>query len=179
MSSISALNNVALLILQPQRTPSGGTPVANSLLASANGVSSHSASGSPLTQAQGKINESMFSVNNLDATKMKARLFERVGKEFGINQDDYDTLFSYGSAIKTALEDLKQKSPSTIPAIEKKLGLDELGISLDTLVNAIVDPQGSDGDKLDAALNKKLGEDAKGKTGQASFKQDEIGVYGR
>lgn len=178
MSSISALNTVSLLILQPQRALSGGASAGDNLLASANGVAGLT-SGSPMTQAQGKINQSMFSVNNLDATQMKARLFERVGKEFGINQDDYDSLFSYGSAIKTALEDLKQKSPSTVTAIEKKLGLDELGVSLDTLVNAIVDPQGSDGDKLDAALAKKLGEDAKGKAVHASFKQDDIGVYGR
>jgi len=121
----------------------------------------------------------MFSVNNTDSTQMKARLFERVGQAFGIKQDDYKSLFAYGSAIKKAVDDLKQKSPSAVTQIEKKLGLDELGVSLDTLVNAVVDPQGSDGDKLDAALKKSLGEHDKGKDKGVSPQPDEIGVYGR
>ncbi|RUT99647.1 hypothetical protein EOD23_24765 [Mesorhizobium sp. USDA-HM6] len=179
MSSISALNNAALLILQPQRPTSAA--IGDSLVASINGVSAGTGAGLPLTQARARITESMFSVNNLDATQMKARLFERVGKEFGIDQDDYDSLFSYGSAIKTALDDLKQKSPSRIAEIEKKLGLDELGISLDTLVNAIVDPNGGDGDKLDAALEKKAGDHGRGEGKAASHtptQPDEIGLYG-
>ncbi|MDX8503188.1 hypothetical protein RFM99_33050 [Mesorhizobium sp. VK4C] len=127
MSPLSALNN-AVLILQPQRPTSAAASVGDSLVASINRVYAGTGAGSPLTQAQARITESMFSVNNLDATQMKARLFERVGKEFGIDQDDYDSLFSYGSAIKTALDDLKQKSPSSIAEIEKKLGLDELSV---------------------------------------------------
>lgn len=176
MSSLTALNSATLLILQPQRQQPAVQSPATDLVATINGAASPA--GSPLTQAQGKINESMFSVNNTDSTQMKARLFERVGQEFGIKQDDYKSLFAYGSAIKKAVDDLKQKSPSAITQIEKKLGLDELGVSLDTLVNAIVDPQGSDGDKLDAALKKYLGEhDNKGNG--ASLQPDEIGVYGR
>ncbi|MET3596483.1 MULTISPECIES: hypothetical protein [Mesorhizobium] len=181
MSPLSALNNAALLILQPQRSTSVSASVGDSLVASINRAHAGTGAASPLTQAQARITESMFSVNNLDATQMKARLFERVGKEFGIDQDDYDSLFSYGSAIKTALDDLKQKSPSSIAEIEKKLGLDELGISLDTLVNAIVDPNGSDGDRLDAALEKKAGDRGRGEGKAASHtptQPDEIGLYG-
>jgi hypothetical protein len=178
MPSISALSSAAALFLRPQRPASSNASAGDNLIASVNSVSGH-AGASSLTQAQGKINESMFSVNNTDATQMKARLFERVGKEFGIKQEDYDSLSSYGSAIKIALDDLKQKSPSSIAAIEKKLGLDELGVSLETVVNAIIDPQGSDDDRLDAALNKKIGEIAKGGSNTPTQQPDEIGLYGR
>ncbi|TIT70995.1 MAG: hypothetical protein E5W56_22360, partial [Mesorhizobium sp.] len=66
-------------------------------------------------------------------------------------------MFSYGSAVKNAVEALKRQSPSAIAEIERQLGLDQLGISLDTLVNAIVDPTGGDRDRLDAAPEKHLG----------------------
>jgi len=177
MSSLSALNNAALLILQQQRPQSAVAE--DSLVASANGVSSPAGSGagSPLIQAQAKISGSMFSVNSLNITAMKVRLMERVGKEFAIDQGDYQSLFSYGTAVKNAVEALKQRSASEIIAIEKKLGLDQLGVSLDTLVNAIIDPNGSDSDRLDAALKKQAGDDAVG-DGQATG-PDEIGLYGR
>ena len=175
MSSISALSS-SLLFLQPRRPASSNASAGDSLVASINGGSSRAGAASSLTQAQARISEQMFSVNNTDATQMKARLFERVGKAFGIKQDDYDSLSSYGSAIKSALDELKQKSPSSIAAIEKKLGLDQLGVSLDTVVNAMVDPQGHDGDKLDAALNKKIDEQGRA---APSTRQDEIGLYSR
>ncbi|MDX8468864.1 hypothetical protein RFM26_24450 [Mesorhizobium sp. VK23B] len=181
MSPLSALNSAAFLILQPQRPTSTVTSAGDGLVASINGASAGPGAGSPLSQAQARITESMFSVNHLDATQMKARLFECVGKEFGIDQDDYDSLFSYGSAIKTALDEMEQKSPSSIAQIEKKLGLDELGISLETLVNAIVDPAGGDGDRLDAALEKKAEEHGKDEgtaVSHAPAQPDEIGLYG-
>ena len=174
MPSLSALNAATAVLLQRPTAAvrSAGDNLVASISPAASGI------GSPLVQAQGKITESMFSVNNLDPTQMKARLFERVGKAFGINQDDYASLFAYGSAIKTALGEMKQKSPSDIALIEKKLGLDELGVSLDTVVNAIVDPQSSDSDTLDAALKTFLGETTNGKgENPASIEQDEIGLY--
>jgi hypothetical protein len=72
---------------------------------------------------------------------------------------------------------LKRQSPSAIAEIEKQLGLDQVGVSLDTLVNAIIDPQGSDGDKLDAALKNHLSDHGKGEGNGASFHPDEIGLY--
>jgi hypothetical protein len=184
MPSLSALNSAALLILlQPRPSSTAGSAGAD-LVAGIDGVSSPTGSGfgSPLMQAQAKISESMFSVNSIDPTAMKVRLIERVGKEFGIDQDDYESLHSYGSAIKKAVDALKLKSPSVLHEIEKKLGLDELGVSLDTLVNAIMDPTGNDGDKLDAALGKHLRDFAKDKGKAAaltSIQPDEIGLYGR
>lgn len=121
---------------------------------------------------------SMLSVNSLNVTATKIRLMERAGKEFAIDQADYESVFSYGSAVKNAVEALKQQSPSAIAGIERQLGLDQLGISLDTLVNAIVDPQGSDGDRLDAVLEKQVGDAGKDEGNAASIRPDEIGLYG-
>ena len=49
-----------------------------------------------------------------------------------------------------------------IAGIEKEIGLDKLGVSLDTVINAIIDPMGKDNDKLNAALEKKIGMDDDG-----------------
>lgn len=175
MSSLSALSNAALLILQQQRPQHAAE---DSLAESANGVSSLAGSGSPLKQAQAKISGTMFSVNSLNITAIKVRLMERVGKEFGVDQGDHASLLSYGTAVKNAVEALKQRSASEIIAIEKKLGLDQLGVSLDTFVNAIIDPIGSDSDRLDAALKQLTGDDVKSKAA-GPIQPDEIGLYGR
>lgn len=74
------------------------------------------------------------------------------------------------------LDSLLQKSPFALVEIENKLGLDKLGVSLDTVVNAMIDPGGDDGDKLDAALRRRLGE--AGKDHSALARLDELGRYG-
>ncbi|TGP20196.1 MULTISPECIES: hypothetical protein [unclassified Mesorhizobium] len=166
MSPLSVLNNTALPILQPQRPPATARSATDSL----------AGSGSSLVQAPAGISQSMFSVNSLNVTATKVRLMERAGKEFGLDQADYESVFSYGSAVKNAVEALKRQSPSAIAEIERQLGLDQLGISLDTLVNAIVDPTGGDRDPLDAAPEKHLGEIAGDEA--AWIQPDEIGLYG-
>ncbi|MDX8520851.1 hypothetical protein [Mesorhizobium dulcispinae] len=176
MSPLSALNSGAFLILQPQRLTSTETSAGDGLVASINSASASPGAGSPLTLAQARITESMFSVDSLNVTATKVRLMERAGKELGIDQADYESVFSYGSAVKNAVEALKRQSPSAIAEIERQLGLDQLGVSLDTLVAAIIDPQGSDGDRLDAALEKHLGEIAGDEA--ASVQPNEIGLYG-
>jgi hypothetical protein len=58
--------------------------------------------------------------------------------------------------------------------------LDKLGPSLETVINAIVDPRGSDNDKVDAALRKQIGpEDTTESRGSINIKPNDIGVYGR
>ncbi|RWB77164.1 MAG: hypothetical protein EOQ50_09630 [Mesorhizobium sp.] len=94
---------------------------------------------------------------------------QRAGKEFGVDQTDYESVSSYGSAIKNAVEAFKRQSPSAIAKIERQLGLDQLGVSLDTLVNAVVRPQDGDNDRLDAALK----QHASGEGDQP----DELGLY--
>ncbi|RRH94970.1 hypothetical protein EH240_25885 [Mesorhizobium tamadayense] len=166
MSSPPVLNNPALLILQQQRSSAPARSATDSRAGSG--------AGSPPLQAPAEMSQSIFSVNSLNITATKVWLMERAGKEFGVDQADYESVFSYGSAVRNAVEALKRQSPSAIAGIEKQLGLDQLGISLDMLVDAIVDPAGSDGDRLDAALEMHLGEIAE----PASTQSDEIGLYG-
>ncbi|MDX8526353.1 hypothetical protein RFM68_17785 [Mesorhizobium sp. MSK_1335] len=170
----STLDNAALVILHQQRLPPTARPAADGLVATIDSASG--SPGSPLMQVEPAVSAFVFSVDNLNITATKVRLMERAGKEFGLDQTDYDSVFSYGSAIKNAVEALKRQSPSAIAEIERQLGLDQLGVSLDTLVDAIVGPQGSDHDGLDAALKQHAG--GHGESEAASVQLDELGFYG-
>ncbi|MEI9405582.1 hypothetical protein [Mesorhizobium argentiipisi] len=165
---MSSTVNIAIVTLQPQRLLPTARPAA----------SIHSAVGttSPLIQAEPAAPASKFSLDNLNITATKVRLMERAGKEFGVDQTDYESVSSYGTAIKNAVEALKRQSPSAIAEIERQLGLDQLGVSLDALVEAIVDPRGSDSERLDATLKQHT--DAPGESDAASIQPDELGLYG-
>ncbi|RWL77811.1 MAG: hypothetical protein EOR69_28745 [Mesorhizobium sp.] len=158
--AMSSTLSTAHVILQPQRLPPAARPAAS--IDSASGPA-----GLPLTQAEPAV--AMFSLDSLNITATKVRLMQRAGKEFGVDQTDYESVSSYGSAIKNAVEAFKRQSPSAIAKIERQLGLDQLGVSLDTLVNAVVRPQDGDNDRLDAALK----QHASGEGDQP----DELGLY--
>ncbi|TGT70950.1 hypothetical protein EN802_21865 [bacterium M00.F.Ca.ET.159.01.1.1] len=163
---MSSTLNTTLVILQPQRLPP--RPQADGLVANATATAAL-----PLTQAEPADSAPKFSVDSLNITATKVRLMQRAGKEFAVDQADYDSVSSYGSAIKNAVEALKRQSPSAIPKIERQLGLDQLGVSLDALVNAIVRPQGGDNDRLDDALRQHAG----GQGEAASGRPDDLGLY--
>ncbi|WP_434722231.1 hypothetical protein [Mesorhizobium sp. RIZ17] len=163
----STLNSTALVILLRQR-PSPSPKAA--IIGIAPGPVA-----SPLTQATA-VSASMFSVDSLNITAVKVRLMERAGKEFGVDQTDYESVSSYGAAVKNAVEALKPQSPSAIAEIERQLGLDQLGVSLDTLVGAIGDPRGSANESLDDALKQHAGRQGEGDA--ASVQPDELGLYG-
>ncbi|MDX8452865.1 hypothetical protein RFM98_08860 [Mesorhizobium sp. VK9D] len=170
---MSSTLNTALVILQQQRLPPMARP-ADNLVATIDSASGPAAS--PLMPAEPAISASMFSLDSLNITATKVRLMQRAGKEFGVDQTDYDSVSSYGSAIKNAVEALKRQSPSAVPKIERQLGLDQLGVPLDTLVNAVADPQGSDNHRLDATLKQNAGGHGEGDA--ASIRPDELGLYG-
>lgn len=176
MSSPPALNNAALPILPQPRPAPPPRSVAHVVVASPNRGAGPdgSGAGAPVTRAQPEISRSMFSVDSLNVTAMKVRLMERAGNEFGIDQGDYESVTSYGSAVGKAVEALKRQTPAAIVEIERQLGLDQLGIALDMLVNAITDPH--DSDRLDAALETHLGKTASDEA--TSLQPDEIGLYG-
>jgi hypothetical protein len=96
MSSPPVLSNAAFMVLQQQRPPATARSAADSPVASINSVSSpaRSGAGSRLTQEQAEISQSTFSVNSLNVTATKVRLMERAGKEFRIDQADYESVFS-------------------------------------------------------------------------------------
>ncbi|SFT71190.1 hypothetical protein SAMN05518861_10435 [Mesorhizobium sp. YR577] len=192
MSPTLSNSSVALQILQqstPQTQSAADKPsTAHDVLAITGGVSNTqtSAGRSAIALAQARISESYFSVHYVDTEKMKVRLYERAGQALGIEMADFDSSAAYGTAIKRAFLELKVQpgSDEAITEIEKNLGLDKLGISLWGLIKAILDPAGEDSAKLDKALKKLTGEDAKGdqddsdqKAALNLFRSDEIGIY--
>lgn len=162
---MSSTLSTALVTLQQQRLPPTARPAADGLLAQVPGPAA-----SPVMQAEPATPASKFSLDSLNITATKVRLMQRAGKEFGVDQTDYESVSSYGSAIKNAVEALKRQSPSAVPKIERQLGLDQLGVSLDALVNAIVRPQGGDNDRLNTALKQHAGGEGE--------RPDELGLYG-
>lgn len=165
MSAVSTIPSSAVLILQqmtrPQSSNEAVGSTASSLVAAANGVADPNASrGAGATQqARAKISEALFKPNAPSVTEMKLHLMKRLGEEFKIKLDDHATHASFGRAIQAEINKIKMQPNGAImlAAIEKKLGFDKLGFSLDTFVNAIIDPEGSDAKRVDAALKEHLG----------------------
>ncbi|MBL4600374.1 MAG: hypothetical protein JKX93_15540 [Rhizobiaceae bacterium] len=157
----SANSSAALLILQQNKITS--TPInetssaATDLVATANGQSKQT------EQTEVKPASDYWDVMRVDITQLKIKLIERLGEEFGFKPDDYETQSALGGAIRSKVTSMRQQDPiaaaKMISEIEKNLGLGELGISLDTLIDAVMEPGGSADDKLDAALMKQAEED--------------------
>jgi len=171
---------VQILRLDRPSLADGEKPAAADIAATANGISSH------FRNAQAAASESVFSVNHVDITQMKMQLIEKAGKAFGVERDDYDTQADFGKAIKTVISEIRrmENGDRILEGIAKDLGLDELGISIDTLVGAIIDPGGKDDKKLDAALREATGEDVLDAAkddlaaGGVSVLVDDLGLYG-
>ena len=111
-------------------------------------------------EAPGIEGDRYFGMNAMDITAMKVRLMERLGEKFGIAMEDHPDARSFGMAIRAVVEKLKMSTDGMklLGQVEKDLGLDDLGISIDTLIGAIVDPAGNDAERLDAALKEQAGE---------------------
>ena len=182
MTSIPPVNSGALQILRLDRPSFADDrkPAATDIAATANGISTQ------FRNAQAAASESVFSVNHVDITEMKIQLIEKTGKAFGIERDDYDNRGDFGKAIKAAISEIRrmENGDRILEGIAKDLGLDELGISIDTLVGAIIDPGGKDDKKLDEALREATGQDVldaakNGSTaGGLSVLVDDLGIYG-
>lgn len=193
MSPTSSINSAAVLILQ-QASPlfasaEPRTSPGDDLIAAVNGVAPRGGAGASQasTQARAKISEALFSASSVSITEMKINLMRRLGEAFGISLDDHATQLSFGTAIKEAVEKtrLLEDGEKILAKIEKDLGLNKLGITIDQLVNAIMDPEGSDAEKLDAALRKQAGDDGKKderdeatKALRTLLQRDESGLYG-
>ncbi|WP_144083482.1 hypothetical protein [Hyphomicrobium nitrativorans] len=194
MTSVSSTQSSAVQILQQAMRPlssSETSPAASgaSLVAAANGVelASGEDGAGPASRANAKVSEALFKPNEPSAIEMKLHLMKRLGDEFGIKLEDHENHASFGRAIQAEITKIKMKPEGVLilSAIEKKLGFDKLGFSLDTFVNAIIDPKGTDGQKVDAALKDHLGIDDEGKdkaeAARAALDKlrfDEAGLYG-
>ncbi len=188
MSTTTYLNSAALLILQQANAPGAPAdktpPVGDSLLAAANGISIPTVSGAQ-SQAKAKISDALFD-SGVDVQELKVNLMRRLGEELGINLDDFERPAEFASAVRDILGKIKVQPEGKLflAALEKKLGLDKLDVSLDDLVDAISSTDGEGARKLDAALRAELGEDAKdaakdGAEGALrAIQTDEAGLYG-
>jgi len=174
MTSVLPASSGALQILRQDRSLSTDEkkPVASDIAATANGLSTQ------FRNAQAAASESVFSANHVDITEMKMRLIEKAGKAFGVDRDDYDTQGDYGKAIRAVVSEIRrmENGDQVLAGIARDLGLDDLGISIDTLVGAIVDPGGKDDKKLDEALRAATGEDVQD-AGGLSVLVDDLGIY--
>lgn len=105
-------------------------------------------------RAKEKIETYLFDSSHVSVNELKVDLMERLGNALGLKQEDGESGFSWGRKLETMLStmDYGQKR-----ALEKEVGLDELDISIDTLVAAVKNPYADDAEKLKAALELKAG----------------------
>lgn len=193
MTPVSNTNTAALRIVEQiaNRTetekvqPHGETSV---MIAAANGLDVETDSPDPSHRARLKIDESVFSVQHIDITERKMKLFEDVGEALGISEDGYDTPLAYATALRievnAILEDEDGRGWQIIREIEKELGLDDLGMTLDEVISAIANPDGASDRKLTDALEEMFNGDEKEKdnekaTEELERKLDEFGRYDR
>ncbi|MGB3501886.1 MAG: hypothetical protein WBA44_09700 [Mesorhizobium sp.] len=128
-------------------------------------------------QGASVVFENIYSVNYVDATKLKINLIERVGEAFGMNIDDFKNAGEMAGLIEKVLEQFEKDNGSIelskeVRRIEKELGLDELGLSLDDMLGAMKEPGGREDKKVLAALGKEAGD-----FGQRRPALDDIGIY--
>ncbi|AWN37219.1 hypothetical protein [Methylobacterium radiodurans] len=163
MRAVSAMRDFAIATLREvgaaRPADAAGTVRSPDLVAIASAAGQRDG-GLPVDkQARAKITEAMFSVNTVNLTKVKTKLFERLGELLNVRQESFDTAEAYGRALKQKLAEIRREpgSEAFLAKIEKELGLDKLKITLDELTDAIVDPDGEAGRKLDAAIEKQYG----------------------
>ncbi|MGN8019088.1 hypothetical protein ACTJJ7_00085 [Phyllobacterium sp. 22229] len=189
MTSISSATNVASLILQQSAdllsSQESRRSRADNLVAIANGVAGDEASSAnPLTgQARSKVFESMFGANSRPSiNQIKIELFERTGEALNVDESKYATKTDYFKAVKIAFLALKlhQGGEKIIDGLEEGLGLKDLGLSLETVINAMGNPDGEDDRKVTEALEKKFGAENNAYSGKRAgpVHINDAGIYG-
>ncbi|MGO9483622.1 MAG: hypothetical protein ACLPX9_03415 [Rhodomicrobium sp.] len=184
MTSISGVNSTASLILQQFNAvaaPPEGEDNSVNLAAITNGLSAKSGVTGPEAQAQSKITDTLSAAS---LTQLKMQLFKRVGMELGVKEEDYATPQLWAAALRQAVSAIRaQKNGDLIiKGIEHDLGLDKLGVSLDTVIDAIGNPGSSAGKALDDALKKAIAKgdiaiDGGEANQQGAVQISEIGMY--
>ncbi|HEV7318078.1 MAG TPA: hypothetical protein VGO04_05620 [Ensifer sp.] len=99
--------------------------------------------------ANDKINAYFFDRTQGDASNNRAVLIREVGKFFGLDRETFKSDSAFAREVETRLKDLK---PDAIDRIEKELGLNKFGISLNDLIQALKNPGGRENALLKAAL---------------------------
>ncbi|RKE86380.1 hypothetical protein [Rhizobium sp. AG855] len=181
MTTVTSSNSAALLILQQTRSAGAveqDGAGADALVATANGLDGKIGSAAQPTQAQSKISESFFSVNHVNINKLKIDLIERAGKALGVDASDYGSREEFSSAMQKALGKLKAEGGDmAVKSLEKELGLDKLGVSIQDVIDSAKDPDAND--KLTKALEKQEGEEQgdDNRSEPLSIVSDDNGTY--
>jgi len=105
-------------------------------------------------RAREKIETYLFDTSHVSVNELKLDLMERLGDALGIKQEDGESGFSWGRKLETILSTMDYAGKR---ALEKEIGLDELDISIDTLIAAVKNPYADDSERLKAALELKAG----------------------
>ncbi|MES5098674.1 hypothetical protein ABUK73_10620 [Agrobacterium sp. BA1120] len=184
MTIISSQNSSALLILQKTNSPNGVEQEKPQPKDDLVGIASNSKTkiGRPDTSAEAetKISSAIYSVHHVNVNKLKLDLIDRTGKALGVDQKDYDTRTDFVNAMQRALGKLRiEQGEAAVIALEKELGLDKLGVSIDDVINSASDPEGND--KVTKALKKEAGisdEEGLEDITASLFQPDELGLYG-
>ncbi|TCQ14997.1 hypothetical protein [Rhizobium sp. PP-CC-3G-465] len=182
MTTVSSMNSAALLILQQTNSISATQQqksVTDDLVAVANGIGGKIGATKQPSQTQSRISESMFNLNNVNVNKLKLDLIERAGKALGVDQNDYASKDEFVSAMQGALSKLKAQDDGqqAIAVIEKGLGLDKLGVTLEDVINSAKNPDRED--TLDKALAKQAGKEKEHQSeALLTVQPNEIGLYG-
>ena len=103
-------------------------------------------------RAEDKIASALFGVNRTDPSALKIELIDRLAGKLGIDTDEARSSFKLGKALEDALKDML---PDEAAKLAEDIGLDEIGISMETLLSAIKNPYGDDNQRLMDALTKK------------------------
>lgn len=154
MPPVSPMNSTAALILQQSKISpiplDNSTSPNDDILAVANGVDAREEA------RDVKTADDYWGVFQTDPTQLKVQLFKALAEAFGLDMQDFGSISSFGEAIRAKVEEMKMdpEGRKILAEIEKKLGLSELGISLDTLIEAVINPDGAANDELEAALAK-------------------------
>ena len=169
MTSVAPMANVALQILSQRPVLSVGTGAQRNQAPALTTIDLAAA-------GKSKVAGAVFDASTPDVTQLKMDLFKRTGAALGVDEEDYASGKDYGAALSAAVAAIKSRPGAefAILKIEKDLGLDKLGISLATVIDAIADPSSGADNELTAALEAQMAPD---RTKKLSIHQDSLGLY--
>lgn len=189
MINIASVDSAALMILRQSAsvasTDSNERSIADTDLASiANGLSEKVAVSKQPGNAESRISETMFSVNNVNVNKLKIELIDRASEALGFDRDDFESTGQFAAAMRVSLAKMSVSDAGKefISSIEKDLRLNELGVTLLDVVSSARQPELED--KVTDALREREGLDDKEKEEglaadpmTSALHVDELGIY--
>lgn len=103
-------------------------------------------------RANEKIASALFGASRTDPNELKIELVDRLAAKLGIDTEEARSSYRLGKALEDAL---KSMMPDEVSELADYLGLDDLGITMDTLLAAIKNPYGDANARLVEGLTRK------------------------